>query len=59
MLYRARDGLSRRQADAAKCRKERVAKPGLLDHIEVRAALKTAMGHAPSAKVAGSRRALN
>jgi hypothetical protein len=58
LLYSARDGLSRRQADILRLNaaRERVRRPGLLDHIEVRAALPTTMEHAISAEAEHSRR---
>jgi hypothetical protein len=58
LLYSARDGLSRRQANILRLNaaRERVGRPDLLDHVEVRAALATTMEHAISAEAEHSRR---
>ncbi len=58
LLYSARDGLSRRQADFRRLNAARrqAGKPCLLEHLELRAALSTSMEHAARAEAVRSRR---
>jgi hypothetical protein len=58
LLYSARDGLSVRQADVRQLNaaRERVGRPGLLDHIEVRAAIQTSKENSSGAESERSRR---
>lgn len=58
LLYCARDGVCRRQADLARLNaaRERVGKPNLLEHIEVRAALPATMDRGPGAELEHHRR---